>query len=120
MTISHYKYIFVAMKQFLKYIKVFFILQLIFVVFGFFSTLIPNSSVRKNIERSVEKYEHEGIYPHPFINEKGHQSDLFTDYLMIDLIYNSSPHKPFKYFLFPQGHFIDVKDNGVHHLKYSI
>ncbi len=108
------------MKQFLKYTKVFFILQLIFVAFGIFSTLIPNSSVKTNIEKSVDKYNHEGIYPRPFIYENGHQADLFTDYLIIDLIYNSSPHKPFKYFLFPQGHFTDIQDHGVRHVKHSI
>lgn len=108
------------MKPFLRYIKVFFILQVIFVSFGVVSTLIPNSSVKRNIEQSVEKYEHESIYPHPYINEYGHQLDLFTDYLIISLIYGSSPDKPFKYFLFPQGYFIDIQDQATHHLKYSI
>lgn len=108
-------------SQLLKYLKVFFVLQLLFVVFGLISTLMPNKSVRKNIEESAKIYFYESAYPKPFIQHPAHQADLFTDYLILDLIYNSSPHKPFKYLLFPQGHFQSpLVDQGIQHLKYSI
>lgn len=39
----------------------------------------------------------------------------------MDMIYNVSPHKPFKYVLFPQGHFApELTSVGIVNLKYSI
>lgn len=92
-------------KQLLVYTKWFFILQLCFVVFGTISCLIPNNSIKKHIEDSVTMYNDEHAYPQYLIRERAHQLDNFTDYLIMNLIYNSSPHKPFKHLLFPQGYY---------------
>lgn len=91
-------------KQLLTYVKWFFILQICFVSFGIISCLLPNNSIKKNIERSVAIYNDEHAYPQYFIRKKAHELDNYTDYLIINLIYSSSPHKPLKYFLFPQGY----------------
>lgn len=109
------------MKIIIKYIKVFFILQFIFILFATISCLIPNKTIKKNIEESLAKYANENVYPQHFIKLPAHQSDNFTDYLIMDLMYNVSPHKPFKYVLFPQGHFQAQTTSMANiSLKYSV
>lgn len=108
------------MKQTLKHTRIFFILQLIFVAFGLLSILVPNKLVRNNIERSIDRYEHEGIYPRPFINEYSHQSDLFMDYMIMDIIYNNNSSKPFEQLLLPKLNFKEIKDQGAQNVLYSI
>jgi|GEM_PF-5695037 len=101
------------------YLKVFLLLQVIFFMFATISVLLPNKTIRKNIEKSVELYNGEVIYPQYFIRNEAHQLDNFTDYLIMNLIYNANPHKPFKYVLFPQGYYIEVTQEAPIHLKYS-
>lgn len=101
------------------YLKVFLLLQVIFFTFATISVLLPNGAVKKNIEKSVEMYHGEVIYPQYFIRNDAHQLDNFTDYLILNLIYNTNPHKPFKYVLFPQGYHTEATHEAAVHLKYS-
>lgn len=104
-------------KDLITYIKVFFILQLLFVLFGTISCLLPNASVRKHIEKSVGVYYDEPVYSRAYIRDPAHQSDNFTDYLVMNFIYNYSPHKPLKYMLIPQCH---MKGGGSDHASYHL
>jgi len=99
-------------KQLLTYTKWFFILQLCFIVFGTISCLLPNESIKENIVHSVEMYNDEHAYPQYLIREPAHQADNFTDYLIMNMIYNTSPHKPFKYLLFPQWYYSNENSLG--------
>lgn len=104
-------------KDLITYINVFFILQLLFVLFGTISCLLPNASVRKNIEKSAGVYYDEPVYSRAYIRHPAHQSDNFTDYLVMNFIYNYSPHKPLKYMLIPQCH---MKGGGSDHASYHL
>lgn len=105
------------MNNLITYIKVFCILQLLFILFGTISCLLPNTSVKKNIEKSVEIYYDEPVYSRAYIRHPAHQSDNFTDYLVMNFIYNYSPHKPLKYMLIPQCH---MKGGGADHASYHL
>lgn len=108
-------------KNFFIYIKYFFVLQLCFVLFATASCLLPNSSIKRNIEESVKTYHDEVIYPQHLIKQPAHQYDNFMDFLIMNLMYNTSPHKPFKYVLFPQGHFSPENSwSADEHIKFSI
>lgn len=104
-------------KTILTYIKVFFVLQFLFVLFGTISCLLPNTSVKKNIEKSVGIYYDEPVYSKGYIRHAAHQSDNFTDYLIMNFIYNYSPHKPLKYMLIPQCH---MKGGGSEYASYHL
>lgn len=108
------------MKLF-KYVRLFFLLQLLFVVFGILSVAIPNKSVKKNIQTSLELYGDVPQYDKPVIDKPGHQADNFTDFLILGMMYNSKSDNIKESLLFPSTHFVeDTFTHSGRMLEYSI
>lgn len=110
----------VEKNLFLKYLRVFFILQVVFFGFATLSCLLPNKPIKNNIKKSVEKYEYEKNYPSYFIREPAHKLDNFTDFLILDIIYNVTPNKPFKYVLLPRMNLVYKGHEATGNIEYSI
>lgn len=100
--------------------KVFLVLQLILMGFALLSIVLPNKLIKKHIEQSAFKYRDEILYPEYFIHGAQHRLDNYTDYLIMNVMYNVNPHKPFKSLLFPSGHYIEITNQAPIHLQFSI
>lgn len=82
---------------------------------------IPNKSVKRNIETSVELYGKVHQYDKPLIEKPGHQSDNFTDFLIMNMLYNSKSHEIKQSFLFPSAHYVmDTVTHAGKLLEYSM
>ena len=56
-------------------------------LFTILSTVIPEQSIRKNIERSLLSVEKEGDFPEPMIKQRKHGLDYSMDGMIMNQIY---------------------------------
>lgn len=102
------------------YVKIFFVLQALFIAFGVVSCLLPDQPVKEHIEQSVRIYEKEHVYPQHFIKKPGHQSDNFMDFLIMNMIYNMKSGDLVNSMLLPGGHAsYDTTALAISDVKYS-
>lgn len=108
-------------RKLINYVKTYIVLQVLFVAFGIVSCLLPDKPIQKNIEKSVDIYQKEHLYPQHFIKKPGHQSDNFTDFLIINMIYNMKSGYFVNNLLLPGGQAAyDTNGLAVSDIQYSI
>lgn len=82
------------MKTVLRYCKTFVLLIAAFFLFAVLSCMIPDESIKKNIEKSAPQLDSEGLYPMGIIQMKQCQMDNFTDALIMSQIYRVDRKHP--------------------------
>lgn len=85
------------MKTVLRYCKTFVLLIAGFFLFAVLSCMIPDQSIKKNIEKSAPQLAAEGLYPMAIIQMKQCQMDNFTDALIMNQIYRIDRKYPVRY-----------------------
>lgn len=88
------------MKEFFRYLKVFVLLIVVYVLFSLLSCIIPSKIIQKNIERSAMKLAQEGNYPNVVNPQKEYRLDNFTDAMILNQIYSIDNSHPFTSFIF--------------------
>ncbi|MBR6271952.1 MAG: hypothetical protein IKR29_00095 [Bacteroidales bacterium] len=84
------------MRTFLNYCKLFALLIASFFAFAVLSCLIPDKSIKENIEKSALMLAEEGNYPHAVIGMAQCQMDNFTDALILSQNYCIDRKHPFQ------------------------
>lgn len=109
------------MKQLFYWIKLFIILQFCFFLFALISALLPNGKIIHNIRVSAKEYKYTNMYATAYIPSAAHQTDNFTDFLILTMNYHVESKKPLKHVLIPQGKFSneDLLE-ATTHLSHSI
>ena len=109
------------MKQLIYWIKLFLLLQFLFFLFALISALLPSGKIIHNIRLSAKEYKYTNMYETPFIRSVPHQSDNFTDFLILTLNYHVESKKPLKHVMIPEGKFSneDLLE-ATTHLNHSI
>ena len=82
------------MKTILPFLKAFGILIASYIIFAVLSCMLPDKSIKANIEKSAPKMAKEGLYPKAIINMDQCQMDNFTDALIMNQIYRIDPKRP--------------------------
>lgn len=82
------------MKTVLRYCKVFVLLITGFFLFAVLSCMIPDKSIKANIEESATSLAMEGLYARAIIEMKQCQMDNFTDALIMNQIVNVDRSHP--------------------------
>lgn len=95
-------------RTWLFYLKIFILLIICYVAFGYISCLLPHNPIKKNIQASTEELFNYHDYPHVVMYERPYLLDNFTDALVIQGAYNLNGKHPFKtmlaYPFFTDGH----------------
>jgi len=82
------------MKIFLKYLKIFALLNVSFFIFSVLSCMMPTEWYKKNIKESLPELLEEGNYPKTILKGKQYQQDNFTDVLVLNISISSDSKKP--------------------------
>ena len=82
------------MKTVLRYCKVFLLLIAAYFAFAVLSCLIPDKSIKANIEKSAPLLEKEGLYPKAIVGLRQCQMDNYTDALILNQIYRIDRKRP--------------------------
>ena len=84
------------MKTILPFFKAFVILIAAYLAFAVLSCMIPDKSIKANIEQSAPLLAAEGLYPDGVIGMDQCQLDNFTDALIMSQIYSIDRKHPFR------------------------
>ena len=82
------------MKTVLPYCKAFVLLIAAYFVFAVLSCLLPDKSIKANIEKSISVLSEEGAYPKTILKMDQCRMDNFTDALIMNQIYNINRRRP--------------------------
>ncbi len=80
------------MTPFSRYVKIFLLLIVLYLLTALLSCLLPNRVIRQNISDSVEDFIRETDYPQAILQGHGYQMDNFTDALILNIAYTTDVH----------------------------
>ena len=92
-----------ALTVTLYYLKVFIILNLLFVGFSMLSCLLPDKAVRSNIEKSMKYMEDQPNFPHMILEGMHQRPDYAMDGLITNIIYTVDNQEILKSSLLGRG-----------------
>lgn len=85
------------MKTVYRYCIIFVSLIAAYFLFGVLSCMLPDESIKANIEKSAPLLAKEKLYPNAIIGMKQCQMDNFTDALIMNQIYRINRERPIHY-----------------------
>ena len=82
------------MKLFIKLLKIFVLLIIALTIGSILICMLPNKTIKKNIEKSLPELLEQRNYPKAIIEKKSYQMDNFTDGIFLSQNYHIDPKSP--------------------------
>lgn len=84
------------MKKTIKFVWVFFLLIAIFFTFAVLSSWLPDTGIKKHIDKAAISMQKAGDYPNAIIDDTPCRQDNYTDALILNLIYGIDRSTPIR------------------------